>query len=364
MMYEVAIAGGGISGLALSIDLANRGHRVILIEKGKYPRHKVCGEYLSLESAAYLHHICPSLSKYDLPVIDKFVLTAPGNKTFKTDLPLGGFGISRFLLEHLLYEEALKQKVNVLTEVKVEKFHSSDHYTIICNGKEIKSKLFCNATGKVSNLHKQNGKASPYIAVKYHVKLLRPADTIEIHNFPGGYCGISNIEDNKSCLCYIVNTEKLSAANNSIEKVQQKFLFANEQLKNIFHESEFILEKPLTIGGIHFKLRKEKTNSFSLGDASASVAPVTGNGMSMGLRSAAFLANEIHDVLLKKTEKERAIKNYSVFQKQQFGWKIKLSSTLQSLTESSSMSKLSIQLFNAFPSIAQKLIAQTHGQPF
>ena len=63
--YDLAIAGGGLAGLALSIQIAKAGYRVVLFEKEQYPFHRVCGEYISLESWNFLHHLgvdLPSLN--------------------------------------------------------------------------------------------------------------------------------------------------------------------------------------------------------------------------------------------------------------------------------------------------------------
>ncbi|HZZ75876.1 MAG TPA: FAD-dependent oxidoreductase, partial [Puia sp.] len=48
--YDVAIVGGGLAGLSLAILLARESYRVCLFEKEAYPFHKVCGEYISMES--------------------------------------------------------------------------------------------------------------------------------------------------------------------------------------------------------------------------------------------------------------------------------------------------------------------------
>jgi flavin-dependent dehydrogenase len=52
-IYDVAIIGGGLAGLTLSIQCANAGYNTILFEKETYPFHKVCGEYISLESYSF-----------------------------------------------------------------------------------------------------------------------------------------------------------------------------------------------------------------------------------------------------------------------------------------------------------------------
>src|SRR5687768_16403380 len=97
--YEVAIVGGGLAGLASAIQLRQKGYSVILFEKETYPYHKVCGEYISMESWNFLLSLGLPLEDWWLPRIDTLHLTAPNGKLFATRLPLGGFGISRYKLD-------------------------------------------------------------------------------------------------------------------------------------------------------------------------------------------------------------------------------------------------------------------------
>ena len=55
--YDVAIVGGGLAGLTLSIQCADAGYKTILFEKEQYPFHKVCGEYISYESWDFLQDL-------------------------------------------------------------------------------------------------------------------------------------------------------------------------------------------------------------------------------------------------------------------------------------------------------------------
>jgi len=93
--YDTCIIGGGLAGLALSIQLAKFGHSVALFEKEQFPFHRVCGEYISLESWNFLEELGLPLSDLKLPVITKLVVTAPNGNRLQQVLPLGGFGISR-----------------------------------------------------------------------------------------------------------------------------------------------------------------------------------------------------------------------------------------------------------------------------
>src|SRR5689334_21885210 len=109
--YDIAIAGGGLAGLTLSIQAAKKGYRVILFEKEKYPFHKVCGEYISLESWDFMEELGLPLSEMNLPVIRKLIVSAPNGKTLEHMLPLGGFGISRYKLDAMLASVAEKNGV-------------------------------------------------------------------------------------------------------------------------------------------------------------------------------------------------------------------------------------------------------------
>lgn len=372
MTYQAIIIGGGLSGLALAIDLKQRGHAVLVIEKGNYPRQKVCGEYVSLESQAYLFKLCPALKGLHLPLITNFKLTSTGAQKFYTKLDLGGFGISRYLLENLLYQEACAHGVDFILNEKVLKVVSQNKeqsYEVRTKSNHFEAKVVCNASGRRSNLESESeataAKGSNYVGVKYHVKLERDASQIEIHNFPGGYCGISNIEEGKSCLCYIVNAKQLAASSRSILELERRVLFQNPHLRKIFTHADFLFEEPLTISGINFKAKRSSDpNTFYLGDSAGTIAPITGNGMSMGLRSAANLAKFLDSYYSGTITKQTLQKNYAQFWDHEFSLRIKLSRYFQKLSEYPVLTRSSIALFNRFPALAQPLIRSTHGEVF
>jgi flavin-dependent dehydrogenase len=156
--YDVAIIGGGLAGLALSIQLARKNYSVILFEKEKYPFHKVCGEYISMESWNFLESLGLPLSTLNLPRIDRLMLTSPNGKSFSTELPLGGFGISRYKIDNLLSVLAKQSGVHLLEQTKVEDVHFERHFVIQYSnqdkegGNQIEAVTCCGAFGKRSNI--------------------------------------------------------------------------------------------------------------------------------------------------------------------------------------------------------------------
>src|ERR1700759_3763417 len=121
--YDVAIVGGGLAGLSLSILLTRKGYRVCLFEKEIYPFHKVCGEYISMESWDFLVGLGIPLNDWGLPKIHQLIVTAPNGESLQESLPLGGFGISRYKLDASLAAIAKKENVDLFENTKVNNIH-------------------------------------------------------------------------------------------------------------------------------------------------------------------------------------------------------------------------------------------------
>jgi flavin-dependent dehydrogenase len=118
--YDVVVIGGGLGGLALSILLCKAGRSVLVLEKDDYPRHKVCGEYVSLESWPFLQNLGLPLEAMDLPRITRLEVTDTCGRGVHMRLPLGGFGISRWALDGGLAELAKSSGVELKTHCKAD----------------------------------------------------------------------------------------------------------------------------------------------------------------------------------------------------------------------------------------------------
>src|SRR6202012_3769032 len=200
-MYDVIITGGGLAGLSLSIQLVRAGYRVALFEKATYPYHKVCGEYISLESWNFLEELGLPLRDWDLPILRQLLVSAPNGNSIKHELPLGGFGISRYKLDSALAAIAHSEGVDLRESVKVTDIQfGQSMFTVRTNAGVLYSKIACAAYGKRSNLDikwhrpfikKKSDRLNNYVGEKYHFRGDFPADLIGLHNFRDGYCGVS-----------------------------------------------------------------------------------------------------------------------------------------------------------------------------
>ena len=186
-LYECGIIGGGLAGLCLAIQLAKKGHQVILFEKNVYPFHKVCGEYISKESWDFLEQLGLPLSEMNLPEINELGISSTKGFMLEAPLKLGGFGISRQVLDYKLSIIAKQNGVKLLEDCKVNDLKKINGHSEIYSTQGIfYSKIVCGSYGKhtpvfITNFSKN--RRPNYIGVKYHIKTAFKDNRIELHNF-------------------------------------------------------------------------------------------------------------------------------------------------------------------------------------
>jgi len=373
--YDLAIVGGGLAGLALSIQIAKAGHTVILFEKEQYPFHRVCGEYISLESWDFLGSLGTDLASMNISKIKKIRVSDVHGNFFEQALPLGGFGISRYKLDHLLAGIARHSGVIVFEQTRVNDIRfSNDVFMVESSQGNFKAKVAAASFGKRSNLDikwkrpfilAKKNKLNNYIGIKYHVRYNFPVDLIALHNFKKGYCGISKVEDDRYCLCYLTNADNLQNSGNDIKKMEKTILSSNPHLKKIFEECEMLMDEPVIISQISFdKKNSVEDHVLMVGDAAGMITPLCGNGMSMALHASKIAAEQIKNFLKGTISRESMEKKYSSKWNELFAARLRTGRMLQRLFDNHWLTTLMIRLGKLFPGLIRTLIKQTHGEPF
>jgi flavin-dependent dehydrogenase len=368
--YDVAIIGGGLAGLSLSILLVRKGYRVCLFEKESYPFHKVCGEYISMESWDFLVGLGLPLADWELPKIQQLLVTAPNGDSMTEVLPLGGFGISRFKLDAALAAIARKENVDLFENTKVNNVHfDNEHHRIETSAGLFLSSVACACYGKKTNLdvkwkrsflkrHNQN-----YVGVKYHVEASLPEKQIALHNFPGGYCGISKIEGGHFCLCYLTNSDNLRRSGQSISVMEEKILKQNPVLRKLLEEVVVLFKEPVTIAQISFAKKTQTENHvLYVGDAAGMITPLCGNGMSMALHASKIASGSISSFLNKQIMRDEMEKSYQRDWNRQFSSRLRTGRIIQRFFGNPFWSTWLIRIMKPFPFIVRGLIRQTHGE--
>ncbi|WP_207491812.1 NAD(P)/FAD-dependent oxidoreductase [Aridibaculum aurantiacum] len=371
--YQVAIVGGGLAGLCMAIQCATQGYTTIVFEKEQYPFHKVCGEYISMESHAFLQRLGFNPAAFGVPYINQLYVSDVAGKGYNFRLPLGGFGISRYSLDYALYQIAVHKGVAFVHEKVNDVRLEGEQFVIESQLHPCTAAVVVGSFGKRSNLDvkwkrsftEKKTSGENYIGVKYHVRYPQQANQIALHNFKNGYCGISKIEDEKCCLCYLTTAKELKAAGGSIDKMEQTLLAKNPQLKRIFSTAEFLYDEPLAISQISFQPKVNVQNHVLLvGDAAGLITPLCGNGMSMAIHGSKICFQVVNDFMQKRIGRKEMEREYSRLWKQQFASRLYWGRLVQRFFGDPATTGIFLRMMNMLPPLSRQLIRSTHGKPF
>ena len=310
--FDVLIAGAGPAGTSASIYLAQQGVRVALVEQKKFPRAKLCGEFISPECWEH----------FDRLAVGELMSTSQGASLTRTvfytrrqhsvTVPsswLGqgrALGLSRAEMDDNLLQRAREVGVTVIEDTTAQQL-IVDKDTV--RGAWLKSgdassqciaELTIDATGRARSLARrldQTRKRSraPLVAFKAHVSNARPdSGACEIYVYPGGYGGLNEIEGDVANLCFIVSARDAQRRGSDPVRLMREVVFQNARaafaLKHARVESAWLAVALERFG--HQSLVPAK-GLLTAGDAAAFIDPFTGSGMLMALESGELAAKSI-----------------------------------------------------------------------
>lgn len=366
----ITIIGGGLAGLTAAIHLSKIGLKVILIEKNEYPKHKVCGEYISNEVLPYLSWLSLDIEELTPSNISKLEFSTVDGEVIHCDLPLGGFGISRFAFDAFLYKKAMESGCKVIQETVVNIVFENDNFAITTSSNRVlNSEIVIGAFGKRSNIDQRLNrdfiqKKSHWLAVKSHYKGYFSDDLVGLYNFEGGYCGVSKVEKNIINICYLASYQTFKRYRN-IEEYQDQVVSRNPHLKLILKEIKPIFDKPLTISQISFNKKAAVENHIlMIGDTAGLIHPLCGNGMAMAIHSAKIVS-QLVDKFYKGEIKSRTEleKKYIQEWDSNFKKRLRMGRFLAFLLQKTKTAVILTKILIKFPSVMQIIIKSTHGKP-
>ena len=367
---DILIIGGGLAGLVSAIHLSKAGLSVILIEKNEYPRHKVCGEFISNEVLPYLQYLDADPLTIGAKKIYRLLLSTVHGKTIETKLPMGGFGISRYSLDHFLFQKAVQNNCKIIQDAVVDVQFADDMFSITTKGgKAFTAKMVIGAYGKRSKLDVKLDREfiknkSPFIGVKTHLKGDFPEDLVALHNFKGGYCGVSQVENGNLNVCFMANYKTFQQYKN-IDAYKQEVLYKNKHLKAVFENSTPVFEEPLTISQISFSNKSPvEQHILMCGDAAGMIHPLSGNGMAIAIHSAKIASELLVNYFNKKISTRKELEAaYTRQWIKEFKGRITTGRILQTFFGKDNIAQLMMYGLTHIPGVLPAIIKRTHGKP-
>lgn len=366
---EILIIGGGLAGLTAALHLQKVGLEVIVVEKTAYPQHKVCGEYISNEVLPYLQWLEADPRFLGATAISKLQFSMLSGKSICTKLPLGGFGISRYSLDQFLCELFKSKGGRVIYDTADTVEFGDERFTITTlTAKRISARQVIGAYGKRSAIDlklKRNfiQQKSPFLAVKAHYSGEFPDHLVGLHNFRGGYCGVSKVEGQKINICYLTDYNSFKTHKN-IDAFQEQVLYQNKYLKAIFQHSHRLFESPLSISQLAFGAKEAVLDHvLMIGDTAGLIHPLCGNGMGMAIHSAKICAELLADFFRGKIQNRVLMeKMYISAWNYQFGSRLRMGSLLSSMLRKEKLADIMLGGMICFPAVLPLIIKKTHGK--
>lgn len=365
--YDVIIIGGGLAGLTSAIHLARNNIDVLLIEKNDYPKHKVCGEYVSNEVLEYLHSLDVDVWDAGAKKIDTFDFSSKSGKSLSVTLPLGGFGLSRYALDKLLLDTAISNGVAIHKGTAVRAQLEGDSFVVDTKiGTQFTASYVLGAYGKRSGMdgalsRKFIKNKSPWIGVKAHYKANFPENHVALHNFKGGYCGLSMVETGHVNACYLTHVDVFKEYAD-LEAFQKIILQKNSALRAFFDDAEMVFDKPLAISQVSFepKLPVEK-HILMIGDSAGLIHPLCGNGMAMAIHGAKIASELLIDGHESNLTRLQLESKYVKLWQNAFQSRLRAGRGIQRLLLNDTLTNLGVSLVGTSPFVLRKIIKSTHG---
>lgn len=306
-IQDVAVIGAGIAGSSVAKSLADRGWEALLIDRQMFPRHKVCGEFLSPESQRtlnalglreYIESLHPSL-------LNRTRLIFSHGDALEIPLPGIALGVSRHALDSTLHHAAQKSGVHVLTGTTVTSVYPNDRGYTIETRQEMGRKTFearavIAAWGANRRVglpgHTPNGSANQnYIGVKSHFSGIEMESVVELYFFSGGYAGISPIEGGRVNVAALLTRNAFQHTEKTILGMIDAAARRNPMLYRKLAQAVLVPGTQAAVAPVDLKRKPVAWDMIPhVGDAALMMPPLCGDGMSMALRSSqlcAFLAD-------------------------------------------------------------------------
>jgi len=353
MTYDVIIIGAGPAGSTAAIQLAQGGRRALLLEKGRLPREKLCGEFITPECLDVFDRLGVRGRMFDAGarVIRRFTLFAPDGRSL--DVPMewiaGGhphaIGLSRAVMDWVLVERAREVGVEVREGVHVSPRLRREGGLSVIEGKadgatveHLAAPLVIDASGRngvFSNRVRQpvsRFKGSRLFGCKVHLRGVEGLHELgELFFFRDGYGGMSEVENDRVNLCFLTTEATLREAKGDRQRLLDLTLRSNPAARRRLQHAEFDGEW-LGAGPLIYGRRRTMPGVLTVGDAAAFIDPFTGSGMLLALASGELAAKVVSGSFATGEREVGVIeRRYDTLYRAQFGWRFRVSAMLRSL---------------------------------
>ena len=384
--FDVAVIGAGLGGACAALALRQRGARVAVFESAVFPRHKVCGEFLSpeiFETFARLGVAEEICAAQPAKVAQARIYAPDSNNTFVTErsssrslksqsveitLPRAGWGLSRFELDTILWHAMQNAGVQTFSQTRIKNIARNDGFQLQSSDGFFNTRFVINAAGRNARLNDSHNiehsrsevDTTRYVGFKAHFDNVRNYDgAVELHAFNGGYCGVGAIENGKVNVCALARYETVDGRSPQDfwdwQLSQSASLRA--RMRGVTPTFPWI-----ATANVRFGRRAPIENSvFNCGDSAGYIHPLTGDGMAMAARGGELAAASIASALRGEISTREAEELYTCAWHRAFKKRLRWATYLEKLLIAPHLVDPALAVLQLTPSLAQRAVLVTRG---
>ena len=364
MTYDLIVIGGGPAGCATAITAAREGARVLLLERGRYPRHRVCGEFVSAESLGLLADLLTAencgLIDSAPKIAESRVFTDGSVLSFAIDPPASS--IPRIDLDRALWASCLQAGVDARQECVVRSVQGDGPFTVSSGSKVFEGRALVNAAGRWSFLTSPATRSrvvsERWLGLKAHFHEVDPSPTVDLYFFEGGYCGVQPVALGADGSSGVVNACAMVRADVATDLTGLFKLHTAlwERSRTWSPATEPVSTSPL----VFHKPEPVQGTMLQAGDAATFVDPFVGDGISLALRSGVLAAECLKRFLQGGCSLPQAVKEYESLYMQKLATVFRASSTLRRLLRVPSVIRRpAMSLLQRSPALTRRIVRMT-----
>ena len=327
--FDLAIVGAGPAGSSSAITAARLGARVGLFEAKDFPRHRVCGEFVSAESlnvlAGLLQDVPAAGALFQVaPVIDRTRLLL-GERVIEAPVAPPALSISRYELDALLWEAARRAGAVAHSNCEVVGSDGDGPFMLQTPSGRFKAKALIVAAGRWSQFTADRTipPGPKWIGLKGHFQEPWTEPCTDLYFFANGYCGVQPVTNGVVNACAMVRSDRATSLED-VFKLQPK-------LADRAANWRAIMQPVSTAPLIYRQPQPVRGNTIFVGDAAAFIDPFAGDGISIALRSGQVAAQCICKFLMGRTALSEAVTLYQHEYSRQFAPLLSAASRVRSL---------------------------------
>jgi flavin-dependent dehydrogenase len=361
-MHDLIVIGGGPAGASAAITAARAGARVLLLERGRFPRQKVCGEFVSAESLGLLNNLLDSKRRVLLAGAVRIERTRVflDDQILEAQVDPAAASIARLDLDDALWNSAEAVGADASQQVTAHKVQGSGPFLVSTSAGEFHAKAVVNASGRWSNLNATapiNGQPR-WIGVKGHFEEASPPASVDLYFFEGGYCGVQPVDlmgdagRGRVNACAMVRADAASTLEQVLEQ-HPALLTRSRGWKRLID--------PVSTSPLLFRQpTPERNGILMVGDAACFVDPFVGDGISLALRSGALAAECVIPWFRGETGLAEASRRYCGEYVRQFGAVFQNSSKIRRMLRlPEAVRRPVVALLAKVPAATQYLVRKT-----